>query len=1727
MHGNSTAPNPVSPASTGNAGAHFEARVGAYYLLTMVAGGEPRGLPGASITTVTLQQRMADHPLDDVVIHATNADGSPATLEIQAKRSLKFTASDKEFADVVEQIWLAYQKPEFSSSRYELAAAIARTTTRIEHDVQDVLHWARAHSDAETFHINIQRNGFASDGMRGFVEVFRDNLQKCGANTDDATVWTLLRRFQILIFDFEAVGSSYEYYAHERCRYALCPDQGERAGDFWAGLIVDAEMTGRAAGARSRQQIVEKFQIEGGYRFSTEPEHGTAFAKIAEEARFALLDVEEQIGGARLSRTTFVEEGNKKLVSGRLLNITGAPGSGKSMVLKRMAELCAEQGRVIVLRGGRIVGGGWLQFAHTIGTSSSPERFFTDLAAAGGATLFIDNIDQIDDIRERATISDLLNVAATLSGWRVVVTTTEESDEWTNNLPPIFRENIALLTVPEISDEEAMDLSEQNGAIADLLRPDHPARRIARNLFYLSRLVSAGSAKAKTISTETDLARLWWSYGGGRERDSGRFGRLKAMRQMGAEFMAHPGRPATKVDDLDSSVVAELLRLNAIREEVLGAEVAFRHDVFRDWTTGLMIADDPDRLKQLPKEKPVSVAIVRGLELAARLELDADSTGERWRQLLTHVTGPNVHGSWRRPILLALPRAEKSFERFEALKTVLLGDNGELLAEIVRLLLVVESQPVAEVANQVQPNLVAPPGASNFVYPKGPSWVSAIVWLSRHSRVLPPRIIPDVTQAFMAWLLVTSGLSIPVNREIVAVLFEWLALLDEAMRPRSFAPGEMLPKPLNIPHFKDAHELVRMTAFAFALVNTDAARRYMTNFNVADARYHEFAEIIKARGAMAKAAPAEFANFFLAGIIDPEEEKRSFDYRDHGPFGHHRYSFPTAGPSEGPMLELLQHSPADGLQLVRHIVEHATNWQRKRYQRSNNAFPHFTIVFPWGQQAFEGDAQVYQFARSSVPSPITASALMALEAWAHQKIELGEEPETVLRDILGPDGASSAFVAVALDIVLSHWPKFVELAWCFAATPQVLKLDNDRCTRDLAGIDDFNLTSDLNAGGTQSVQGLKARASRTTRLAETFPYYVLKRNGDIAPMLKAALENACSVIPEPEADEGVDPLNGLYATAQRALRMADPSNWETVKGTQEDGTEVDLIHYVPDEAEQKLFDAKTREVNDSIYQENMIAAIHLAFRDAARATPQLVSDAVKWAKVQLLQPTALENEDEFECKRLKRTVFMAAVLAVRNMTSGHKSEELEWATSLLKTGEDEPEGESYGNQHIEYCTKAIAAAGLVTLYGEAAHPELRSDLLKLATSQDPAVVNALATGFSKLKATDQLFLRSILRVLILTSSYVRNNVRDKKDRRITDRTEFIGSAIGAELDWLDQNGNEPTWPQIAPWQIRPRRRLRIPKQGAEPKTTPKSRQAPDLCANEARLGLISSHLIGLAVGDKLEWLVELTAHLANWAFDANGLDGDGQEGDNPPYSFNSNFFDYLGILVAALPHNVAMTKFIEPLLKLPEEACVDAMATLLRGFDRAIASTDAAKPKDFYALRKVLASWLQQTHFFRRAAEDKSFTCEIHLGDALCAMFYQESRRMGFRSTPRPPGDFEQILPTLTELVVRAPASGYIAILFLDLLEQSTNPNLLPCLLEALFAWCKTYDTDTNFWVRYDIGARASTWITKALTADAKVLSPQQLSDLRNVLDVLVRAGVTSACELEDFIDIMLSPDNY
>lgn len=199
----------TSTASTGPAGAHFEGQVAAFYLLAMLSGAPPRGLPGTTIDRVALQQANTGRPLDDVIVHAVDASGNPVVLEIQVKRTITFSPTDSVFRKVVGQIAATARRPGFWLSRCEMAIATSRGSRKIDGPYQDVLALARQIGDSATFTAQLKLSGAANDDMRAFVRTFQVHLKDEGAPHDDETVWKLLSRLQILTFDFTSPGSGF------------------------------------------------------------------------------------------------------------------------------------------------------------------------------------------------------------------------------------------------------------------------------------------------------------------------------------------------------------------------------------------------------------------------------------------------------------------------------------------------------------------------------------------------------------------------------------------------------------------------------------------------------------------------------------------------------------------------------------------------------------------------------------------------------------------------------------------------------------------------------------------------------------------------------------------------------------------------------------------------------------------------------------------------------------------------------------------------------------------------------------------------------------------------------------------------------------------------------------------------------------------------------------------------------------------------------------------------------------------------------------------------------------------------------------------------------------------------------------------------------------------------------------------------------------------------------
>jgi hypothetical protein len=583
--------------------------------------------------------------------------------------------------------------------------------------------------------------------------------------------------------------------------------------------------------------------------------------------------------------------------------------------------------------------------------------------------------------------------------------------------------------------------------------------------------------------------------------------------------------------------------------------------------------EEPERISELTLKKPLPGALARGIEFAARLGIEADPTGARWLSLLEALQKQDCDGSWRRPVLLALPRSERALELLRRLEAPLLQNKGQRLRELIKLMLAVESEPLSKIVAQVSPNLPIPAGIEAMVIPKGQGWCWLVVWVLSRADALPDALIPDLAKLFQAWLMTTQAYGGELNALVVGLLFKWLQRIDDAVVPRAFRSlEEAESSTVDIPHMRDVRDDIRVTCFGFAHLNPAAAQAYLAALDPKKIRHHDVESFLRISVALSKAAPGTYVDFILATLIKSEEEDDNNGYgrrRDLlGPFGVHDHVYSPPSPGQGPFLDLLENAPAEGLRLIRAVVEHATEWRRSAYREAGQAFPQMTIPFPSGPLVFEGDFEVYHWARGLGPSAVTGSALMALEAWGHGQIEGGRAFDDVLRDVLGPSGSSVAFVGVAADLALSHWNAARETVWPLLATPELLRYDNDRHNRGTTGVDRFLMLEREPPNARVKRADLDARASRRIRLSDRIGDFAIHGPATTLTNLRDALTGAVEPITKAGANDE-HPIHGLRAIAARALRMTHAEHWKLKKVTRRDGSGIEGHEFVLDPEEEK------------------------------------------------------------------------------------------------------------------------------------------------------------------------------------------------------------------------------------------------------------------------------------------------------------------------------------------------------------------------------------------------------------------------------------------------------------------------------------------------------------------------------------------------------------------------------
>lgn len=1691
--------------ATGPAGAQLEAHVGAQYLLPLLLSAEPRGRPGMTVCRVQFQRGDLGYPMDDVIVSGHDASGAPAVLEIQVKRTIEFTPKSTEFQRVVAMACKAAAQSGTDPQSHSVAVATG-TSARIERYVQATLHWARQYQASATFFRRLNLVGAADQEMRDFVAAFRGHMQAAGAADDENSVWQLLRRFLVLSFDVEQPGSASALLARERCAALLVPQQATRAGELWdtlgqIALELDAQGGDIDAPELRRRLIQERsFQLYGDRRLKAARE------RIAEDAWYALAAIATEVQGVHLDREEQVRSALKAMEMGRYLELRGESGVGKSGLLKALASQIAIESRVLVLAPYRIPAGGWGAMRDQLRCDARAEELLADLAGDGGATLFIDGIDRIENPGERATIIDLVRSAASIPGFRVVATARMDFDAdasaW---LPQDAIQQLGQaprVVLEELSQAERALLRSENTALAALLRPDHPAEKLVGNPYRLDRLARTGASQGTEPYSEAQMAYQWWETGDS-AASARRLERRRLLRDMAAHSLA--GSAPFDTHACPSEVLAELTASGTLRAVRLDVH-EFTHDVLRDWAIGCLLYDEPDRVESLDRSQPVPVHLARAIDIAARLCGERHQDPSKWREFLAKFDLSSVHGSWRRAALLSITRSERFVELFERLADDLFAQQGALLSELLRVAVALDSRPATErwVAMGVEPSRI-PVG---MVIPSGVSWYQLAVWCVANSSRLPDGAVPDAIDLLGRWCAAFLGRD-PLSPEIVTLFHTWLVQSEtkRALQYRSFRLDTIPPEPPGPSLCRSDEETLRQQFLVWSSLQPQLAASYLRWVARQEHNQEAFGQLIKMPGSAPRAAPQATADLFLKCL--PQHDKDDYDDHRREAFSYWDLQYFPSSPARAPFLEVLNADAAEGLRLVRGVVSYAL----KRASRGKKPSPEslLRVELPGGVRTFSWPATYYWSREAS--SNTVESALMALEAWGHQRVERGDAIDAVAADLLGPEGGPAAYLLVTLDVLLSHWPASRDTLWRFAASAELLAFDRDRF-----GYDNVNRSTSQSwvhpePLSSASLASLQQRASRQMPLDSFLDYFGREGPPELRAAMRASLSQQMQALGAPE--ENSRAFADSRFAAWSAFNRLEPSN-HVQTGVDTDGHPE--FEYVPpsDEAD---FLAKLQE---KINRGQRSTALNLHF-SVALGSDRMVAEATLEGALQWAMSPSSAGANEAE---VQHTRWMLAALLMRDGSPALKTLHGDWARQHLADAAGKEHERLGGVRDIPFNPAAVAAIGFLAGYQSGELQGDLSQLLQLAAEDRTNMASVLTVELGAGRSIETNLARSLVRLGFVSEIYAatrsiplnfNGDWREEQKRQDEEQREAQTlrreQAIAAELAWLSGAAKEPQWPELPA----PRPPNRHPHLGGDTVVRQPKRNVGDFefdSAGASKWLSIATQLWGRAEPERLQGVLQ---HCWQWTAGANGVGAaPDEEAGERALQWNQAFFGASVQAAASLSAAHWKELVLGPLSLLPDKPFFDSAAAALFQLDVLWLDQHRVDDATVSAIRDRIAGMLRETRAWRWLIGQPSDGTEISLGELIAKLFVsQNDLGKGPRCyLPNAAADRRSVLmDLLTQLACDAAASTFSALAFMSLMQVRSDAHGLRFMDRATAAWWRSHGTRAHFWVDYGIGTRVFEWCEGLSDDDLKLHTNAQA--VLRISDVLLKCGVPEGSRLE------------
>ena len=1111
-----------SPAATGGAGTFFEQHVDAYWLALLLVRGIPPILRDCTVDEVCLQTEHLGWHTDDFLIVGKKGSGQRRKLAGQVKRNFTVSASDDECKKAVQDFWQDFKNPEqFSQTSDRFALVTLRGTKTLLEYFSGLLDCARASRDGAEFERRLSTDGF----INAKAVHYWGEIQKIIRETEErdvsvAEIWSFLCVLHVLSLDLNSATGQMEAMIKSLLAHTTTNEQDKvgAAEASWNALL---------------REVGERMPEARCYRYGDLPEElrqrHTPLGNTEQQALRALSDhsalildgIYSTIGGLHLDRDGLVQQVIEQLGSNQVVLISGASGSGKSVIAKDTVGILAADYFVF---GFRVEEFARPHLDETLQSVQGPARAKVLAAIMAGQDRKVMLVESVERILEKSTrdaFTDLLTLAAKDKSWCLVLTCRDYSAD---NVRSAFLgpANVihSVVTVPPLDDEE---LEKVKAAHPPLSLPlaNAALRRVLSNPYFLDKALQIQWSEQKPLpQSEREYRTLFW-----REivrADNLAHGMPRRREDVFVQIALRRARkltPYANCGDLDSEAVDGLRHDSLIVSSQQSDKlIAPAHDVLEDWAILHWIQEQYVTHEESVQELSTAIGTHPAVRQTYRkwvTELVESNLRAADGLFQAIVHKDKISAQFRDDTLASLLRSSSSAAFLERHRAELLANDSQLFQRVIHILRVACVTTPAWLGTSAA-------GPSLLNVPDGLAWASVLRLVQGSLTSFTQEDRPLLLGLIEDWARdVSLQDPYPDGADDVAVIAHWLLPNFEG-----YGSNDRRTKILQV-----IARIPKADCDRFAALLRGNQEAEEQDYTVEEFRkiIFEGMEGMPAARGMPELVVSAAKDYLLCSEADLQQE-----WMYGRPLGQElrfgikpttSYGFLSASAYRGPFLTLLRHHRREGLGFIIEVFNHSAEWCAQRRVQSEYVEPHFdiTLTFTDGTSRKQcGDPEFWNLYRGVSGPYVLQSILMALEHWL---LELAEarphELDRVLLEILQKSD-SAALTAVVASVATAFPHAVDETILVLLQSRPCIELDRHRLISESQASSMLGFISQLDVSNKAYEEERKKANARPHRQRDLEQVIVNLQRGPFASRVHELLDRYRSEMPPLEEQNETD-----------------------------------------------------------------------------------------------------------------------------------------------------------------------------------------------------------------------------------------------------------------------------------------------------------------------------------------------------------------------------------------------------------------------------------------------------------------------------------------------------------------------------------------------------------------------------------------------------------------------------